>query len=73
MIASTLSASTESNAWTNEALNLVAARTEKLVCARKFKDYDAAKVYEMAEMQELERLKQRTERYLSSGRIAPGW
>ena len=68
-----LTSSTQSNAWTTEALNLIASRVEKLICARRFKDYDAAQVYQLAEDGEYERLKQRTERLGSSGKIRPGY
>lgn len=67
----TLSASTDSNAWTNEALNLIAARVEKILAARRFRDYDAAQVFQVAEDQELARLKLRTEKLLSTGRLSP--
>ena len=68
-----LTASTQSNAWTTEALNLIAARVEKVVSARKFKDFDAAQMYAVAEEQELAKLQQRTERLISSGKIRPGY
>lgn len=69
----TLSASTESNEWTTEGLDLIAARVEKNLCARRFKDYDAAQVYQLAEDQVLERLLDRAERLGSTGRIRPGY
>lgn len=69
----TLSASTDSNAWTTEGLNLIAARVEKIVSARKFGDANAAQIYQLAEDQELVRLKQRTERLTSTGRIRGGY
>lgn len=69
----TLSASTESNEWTDEALNLIAARVEKLISARKFKDYEAAQMYQVAEEQELQRMISRTERVLSIGRLKANW
>lgn len=68
-----LTVSTQSNAWTTEALNLIAARVEKVVSARKFKDYDAAQMYQVAEDQEFAKLQQRTERLISSGKIRPGY
>ena len=69
----TLSASTESNAWTKEALNMIAARTEKVISARKFKDYEAAQMYEVAEQQEYDRLQDRTSRYIGTGKIKAGY
>ena len=69
----TLSASTDTNAWTNEALNLIAARTEKNICARKFKDYDAAQVYQLAETEEYTKLRERTEKLLATGRLRASW
>ena len=69
----TLTVSTQSNAWTTEALNLIAARVEKVVSARKFKAYEAAQMYQIAEDQELAKLQQRTERLGSSGKITPGY
>ena len=69
----TLSASTDSNAWTNEGLDLIAARVEKILSARKFKDFEAAQVYQTAEREALDRLLGRTERLTMSGRIQPGY
>lgn len=69
----TLSASTDTNAWTNEALNLITARVEKSICARRFKDFDAAQVYQIAEEEEYRKLRDRTERLLATGRVRPGW
>ena len=68
-----LTVSTQTNAWTTEALNLIAARVEKIVSARKFKDFDAAQMYQVAETQEHERLKMRTERLGSTGKVRPGY
>jgi hypothetical protein len=69
----TLSASTETNEWTDEALNLIAARVEKVLSARKFKDYEAAQMYQVAEDQELLRLQERTAKQVSSGKITGSW
>lgn len=69
----TLSASTDTNEWLDEGLNLIAARVEKNLCARKFKDYEAAQVYQLAEDQELERLVERTEKYESAARLKPNY
>ena len=68
-----LTASTQTNAWTTEALNLIAARVEKVVSARRFKDYDAAQVYQIAEDQEHKKLLDRTERLVSTGKLRPGY
>lgn len=68
-----LTTSTQTNAWTTEALNLIASRVEKVVSARRFKDYDAAQMYEVSEQQEFDRLKSKTERLGSSGKLRPGY
>ncbi len=69
----TLSASTESNAWTNEALNLISARVQKVYAAKKAKDVEAAQIFQLAEDEELARLMERTEKYLSAGRVKAGY
>jgi hypothetical protein len=68
-----LTASTDTNEWLDEGLNLIAARVEKNLCARKFKDYDAAQVYQLAEQEELARLLERTTRLLSTGKLKGNW
>ena len=69
----TLSASTDTNSWTSEGLQLITARAEKSVCARRFKDYDAAQAYQLVETEEYTKLKDRTERLLATGRLRSGW
>ena len=69
----TLSASTDTNAWLTEGLDLIAARVEKILSARRFANYDAAQMYQVAEREALERLLNRTERLTTSGRIQPGY
>jgi hypothetical protein len=69
----TLSASTDTNEWTDEALNLIAARVEKNLSARKFKDYEAAQMYQVAEDQELVRLQERTVKQVATGKIQGDW
>jgi hypothetical protein len=69
----TLSASTDTNEWTTEGLDLIAARVEKVISARKFKDFDAARMYQEAEDQVLQRLLTRAERLGSTGRLSPGY
>ena len=69
----TLSASTDSNAWTNAGLDLISARAEKVISARKFKDFEAAQVYQVAEDQALARLISRSESYGMTGRVSPGY
>lgn len=68
-----LTASTQSNSWTTEALNLIAARVKKVIAAKRHKDYDAARVHEIAESEEYVRLKDRSNRYISTGKISPGY
>ena len=63
----TLSASTDTNAWTNEAESLIRARATKLLHAIKFKDPESASVCEEWERQELERLRMQTEKLLDTG------
>lgn len=67
----TLSASTDSNAWTTDAVNLIAARVEATLSARRWKDYQAAQTYQIVEQNELARLLARTDRLLASGRLSP--
>lgn len=69
----TLSASTDTNAWTNEGLHLITSRAEAMIYSRKFVNPQQAQVCQEAERQEYERLKMRTERYLSTGKLRPGW
>lgn len=69
----TLSASTDTNAWTTEALNLIAARTEKVISAKKFKDFDAAQAYQLAEDQEYAKLRDRSDRLQSMGKLKGGY
>lgn len=66
----TLSASTDTNPWTTEAEALIRARTLKYLAGVRFKDYEAAKVYEEMERQELERLKKQTEKLLGVGTLS---
>ena len=61
----TLSASTDTNPWTTEAEALIRARTLKN-CAARFKDYDAAQMYQQMESQEYTRLKNQTEKLLGT-------
>ena len=65
----TLSATTETNAWTTEAEALIRARTSKNLCAIRFKDYDAARMYAEVEREEYRRLKDQTEKLLGTGEI----
>ena len=65
-----LSATTDSNAWTTEAEALIRARTLKYVAGVRLKDYEAARVYEEMERQEYDRLKDQTEKLLGTGTIA---
>lgn len=68
----TLSATSDTNEWLREGLDLILARVEKTLCARRFKDYEAAQVYQAAENQALDRLFGRTERLISTGRLKGG-
>ena len=67
---STLSATTDSNAWTTEAESLIRARTKALLAAGRFKDFEAAQAYQMMESQEYQRLKNQTEKLLGIGSLA---
>ena len=69
----TLSASTDSNVWTTEAIDLISARVEKHLMAKKFNNPERAAVYAEVEREELQKLEQRTERLLSMGRIRAGY
>ena len=69
----TLSASTDTNAWTTEGLDLISAHVQKNLWAKKFKDPAQAQVFQVAETEALNRLLGRTERLGSTGRIRPGY
>lgn len=69
----TLSASTDTNAWTNEGLDLISAHVQKNLWAKKFRDPAKAQISQMAETEALNRLLNRTERLTSTGRIRPGY
>lgn len=69
----TLSADADTNAWTTDAADLIIARAEKQLYARRFQDFDAALALDRVEMQALERLNERTNKTLGSGKITPGW
>jgi hypothetical protein len=69
----TLSASTDTNEWLDEGLDLIAARVEKNLCARNFKDYQAAQVYQVAETEALARLEDRTNALVGGGRLKANW
>lgn len=64
-----LSATTSSNSWTTVALDLVCARAEKMVWAKRFKDPQKAATAAQVESEELQRLRDRTNRLQSTGRL----
>ncbi len=66
---STLSATSDSNAWTSEAENLIRARTIKTLSAFKYKDTALAQTMQIVEDQELQALESRTIRETSSGKL----
>lgn len=66
----TLSASTETNVWTVEAESLIRARTKAMLAGGRFKDFDAAQAYRMIEADELQRLKDQTEKLLGTNQLA---
>lgn len=68
---STLSASTDSNAWTNTAAPLIKARAKASLAANRWKDFDAAASWHQVEENELERLRLQTEKLLGTGKIRP--
>lgn len=69
----TLSASTDANAWSTEALNLMSSRVQKHIWSLRFKDVDKAAYHGQIEIEEYGRLMARTERLISSGKISPGY
>jgi hypothetical protein len=62
-----LSASGDSNAWTNAARNLIRATARKFLYHRNIKDYNKAQMAEADEMRELERLRGETNRRRGTG------
>lgn len=68
----TLSASTDSNAWTNQASQLIKAHTKAALAANRWKDFEAAQAWAVVEERELERLRLQTEKLLATGKISPG-
>lgn len=65
----TLSATSDTNAWTTEAEALIRARASKNVSAIRFKNFDDARMYEEFERQEYVRLKNQTEKLLGIGKL----
>ena len=68
----TLSASTNSNALLTHGLDLILARAEKTLWARKVKDPGQAQVCAQLEDEALHRLDAQTVKFTSSGRLSPG-
>lgn len=67
----TLSATGNSNALLTHGLDMVIARAEKTIYARRLKNYEAASAMGQLEQEELGRLQEQTEK-LSVGGIQPG-
>jgi hypothetical protein len=70
---SSLTASTDTNEWLDEGLDLVTARASAVLCARRFRDIPAAQAFQAAEDQALQRMITRTIRLGSSGKLAGNW
>jgi hypothetical protein len=68
----TLSASTDSNAWTTYAEVLIRNRAKAQLAAGRYKDFDSAQAWHQMEENELDRLRLQTEKLLGTGRISPG-
>lgn len=69
----TLSVSTDSNEWTDEALDLICARVSRMLSMKRFKDFDAAQAYQRVEDEVFARLIGRTERNSSTGKLKGNW
>ncbi len=63
----TLSASTDTNAWVDQASELIRSRVKATLAAGRYKDFDAAQVYHMQEENALDRLLFQTDKYLGGG------
>lgn len=68
-ILTTLSASGDSNFWTNDAESLIRARAKKLVALHVMGDEDLAQRMAAVEMEELSAMRKRTNKLITSGRI----
>jgi hypothetical protein len=68
----TLSATTDSNAWTNDAEELIRARAKASLTANVIRDLEMAAVYKGQEAEALSALDQETILRLSSGRVMGG-
>lgn len=69
----TLSATSDTNAWTTFGSELIVARAQKVLLAGRFKDPQSASVLAEVEREAFERLKARTEKLLGTGRVTPGY
>lgn len=67
----TLSLTSDSNAWTSYANELIQARAEKQLWAKRYKEPDKARTCAMVEEESFQRLMDLTDRTNSSGRISP--
>lgn len=66
----TLSVTSDTNAWTTVAQDLIASRVISRISAGRLRDPQRAQIFQLIEMQELQRLLQQNEKTASSGRIA---
>lgn len=64
----TLSATGDSNAWTTYGSELIQARAEKELKAKRYRDYDGAVACGRVEEEALQKLREKTERMTASGR-----
>lgn len=67
----TLSVSTDSNAWTTYGQDLIIARVEKVLHARKYRNPEMAQMCAQAEQDALTALRNLTHESLGSGKIFP--
>lgn len=72
-ILTTLSATSDTNAWTNEAQNLISAAVRKALYATYYKDPESAQIEDMREREELEALKAQTDKTSGTGLRGSGW
>ena len=70
---STLSATSDTNAWVSFGGEMIQARAQKQLCAKRYRDYDKAVACKQVEDEAYQKLKDRTERLLGSGKISGSW
>jgi hypothetical protein len=67
----TLSASTDTNAFTTHGQALIAARVQKVMNMTRYRDIQTAEIQGRLENEALERLMRQTDKLVMTGRIVP--